>query len=74
MPQAVRANRLPGRFAEGGLVPRDGADASQSHFLRANLDVSPDLIVRTLETSPGVRALLRVVSDNQKSFNGALGR
>lgn len=72
-PAAIRRNRMPGHFAEGGLVTAGAPGrGGGSDRLRAEFDVSPDLVLRNLESTSGVRALVRIMASNPKTFNSAL--
>lgn len=64
------------KFAEGGLVVQPQAaptTTSRTDTLRAVLELSPDLVVRELTSTRGVKALTQLMQRHKSQFRAALG-
>lgn len=60
------------RFASGGIVPPPAQGGSRAEF-SAELGLAPDLVVRHLKSSNGVKAMLGAIAQNRQSFKSAMG-
>ncbi|HXU20661.1 MAG TPA: hypothetical protein VN788_08775, partial [Verrucomicrobiae bacterium] len=60
------------RFAQGGLVSKDSANAGATHTLQVGLEEG--LVVKHLRSKGAGRAIVEQLANNPKTANRALGR